>query len=471
MKDKSRAADQDVFGVVKVPFDTTDLPYQSTGDATAVALARADRYRLPAGDRPGGAPAPSRSSTASTWACRSTSTSPSPPRPRHRCRACPHRPRRHPVLVGARRAHRLAGRARSRWRRSTEHGLWETRAVPALQAARRRRRRRPRRRPAARLRRCAARSTSGVLSAVDTVTWRTAGRHAVQRAGLPAGLLRRSVPRLAGHARRGRRGLHHQPRQRAPGRRPLGRRRPLLERRRHHAPHAPSRARPSSTCTRRSTRAGRPAARRLRLPALHPRLLPDRALRRGAARRAAGRSAARATATSRCGRGGRRSGAPTTRRSPSPTASPSRSTWWRRAGPTTCGSREVGDADALGVLRRLRRRRDRRAGDRHATSASADGVSQGFDVTYDLADRGPPARSRGRGRSPSTAPRCRCTAPTATTTPSAPRRSATPRSPSRTARRPSRSTSSRGNAEQQPAAPEPRPRARRPCVRCRLGTR
>ncbi len=48
MKDKSRASDQDTFGVVKVAFDTTDLPYQATGDATAVALARANRYRLPA---------------------------------------------------------------------------------------------------------------------------------------------------------------------------------------------------------------------------------------------------------------------------------------------------------------------------------------------------------------------------------------------------------------------------------------
>lgn len=47
MKDKSKAIDQDTFGVVKVAFDTTDLPYQSRGDATATALARAERYRLP----------------------------------------------------------------------------------------------------------------------------------------------------------------------------------------------------------------------------------------------------------------------------------------------------------------------------------------------------------------------------------------------------------------------------------------
>jgi hypothetical protein len=48
MKDKSRAVDQDVFGVTKVAFATTDQPFLSRGDATAVALARATRYRLPA---------------------------------------------------------------------------------------------------------------------------------------------------------------------------------------------------------------------------------------------------------------------------------------------------------------------------------------------------------------------------------------------------------------------------------------
>lgn len=47
MKDKSRARDQDTFNVTKVAFGTTDQPYTSRGDATAVALAAADRYRLP----------------------------------------------------------------------------------------------------------------------------------------------------------------------------------------------------------------------------------------------------------------------------------------------------------------------------------------------------------------------------------------------------------------------------------------
>ncbi|HZA75649.1 MAG TPA: hypothetical protein VE623_04580 [Acidimicrobiales bacterium] len=48
MKDKSRAADQDVFGTVKLAFGTSDQPYPSRSDATATALAAADRYRLPA---------------------------------------------------------------------------------------------------------------------------------------------------------------------------------------------------------------------------------------------------------------------------------------------------------------------------------------------------------------------------------------------------------------------------------------
>jgi len=48
MKDKSLAIDQDVFGMAKLLFDDTRLPYQSTGDAGATLFARAQRYRLPA---------------------------------------------------------------------------------------------------------------------------------------------------------------------------------------------------------------------------------------------------------------------------------------------------------------------------------------------------------------------------------------------------------------------------------------
>lgn len=47
MKDKSIATDQDVFGVAKLLFDDTSLPYVSQGDAGAVLMARAQRYRMP----------------------------------------------------------------------------------------------------------------------------------------------------------------------------------------------------------------------------------------------------------------------------------------------------------------------------------------------------------------------------------------------------------------------------------------
>jgi hypothetical protein len=47
MKDKSRAADQDVFGVVKLLFGTSDQPYPSRSDMGATFLATAERYRLP----------------------------------------------------------------------------------------------------------------------------------------------------------------------------------------------------------------------------------------------------------------------------------------------------------------------------------------------------------------------------------------------------------------------------------------
>lgn len=45
--DKSTATGQDVFGLAELLFDDTTLPYQSTGDAGATLLARAERYRLP----------------------------------------------------------------------------------------------------------------------------------------------------------------------------------------------------------------------------------------------------------------------------------------------------------------------------------------------------------------------------------------------------------------------------------------
>lgn len=47
MKNKSKATDQNVFGLAKLLFDDTDVPYTSRGDRGASLLARAARYRLP----------------------------------------------------------------------------------------------------------------------------------------------------------------------------------------------------------------------------------------------------------------------------------------------------------------------------------------------------------------------------------------------------------------------------------------
>lgn len=47
MKDKSRAADQDVFSTVKLLFGTSDQPYPVNPDSAALGLAGAHRYRLP----------------------------------------------------------------------------------------------------------------------------------------------------------------------------------------------------------------------------------------------------------------------------------------------------------------------------------------------------------------------------------------------------------------------------------------
>jgi hypothetical protein len=47
MKDKSRAADQDVFGMVKLLFGTSGQPYRSRSARSTTFLAGAERYRLP----------------------------------------------------------------------------------------------------------------------------------------------------------------------------------------------------------------------------------------------------------------------------------------------------------------------------------------------------------------------------------------------------------------------------------------
>ena len=134
---------------------THEPPYTSTVRHRRHVARR--RRPLPAArGHPAGRPQPARpSSTASTWARRSTSTSRSAPTRRRRPRRRLRRPGRHPVLVGARRAHRLAGRAAHPRHDRGAQPLGD-RAVPAVQAPGRHRRRRPRRGPVSSPTPCAA---------------------------------------------------------------------------------------------------------------------------------------------------------------------------------------------------------------------------------------------------------------------------------------------------------------------------
>ena len=186
-------------------------------------------------------------------------------------------------------------------------------AVPAVPAARRHRRRRsgggPPARPPAALHDQHRRAQRGRHGDVAQPR-----RHAVERPGLPARLLRQPVPRLAGDARRGRGRVHDAARQRAPAGRPLGRRRPVLVGHGRHAPVGPA-GRGGDPPLRPEVRRSRPGAARGVLATCRsrtPTSRPSGSTR--SARSADGRSAARATATWRCGRGGRRRGGPTTRR-------------------------------------------------------------------------------------------------------------------------------------------------------------
>ena len=221
------------------------------------------------------------------------------------------RPRRHPVLVGARRPHRLADRARHAGHDRRARPVRDV-AVQAVQAAGRHRRRRPRRGPAARLpaalhdqHRRAQRGRHGHVAQPR--------RHAVERPGLPARLLRQPVPRLAGDARRGRRGVHDAARATSRARATAGSTPTSTGRapapcpaRRSRAPAAIHLYAPRV----RGARPGRRSRRSTTCPSPTPTSPPSGSTR--SARSAAGRSAAAATATWRCGRGGRRRGGPTT---------------------------------------------------------------------------------------------------------------------------------------------------------------
>ena len=192
------------------------------------------------------------------------------------------RPGRRALLVGAR-ARRRRGRSSAQTLATIDEVRpARDRALQAVRPADRHRRRRPRRRPPARLRPALHDQRGGAAEGRHGDLPDREG-HALQRPGLPARLLRRAVPRLAGDHRRGRGGVHHPPRQRAvPGRHPLARRRQVLDGHRDDAAVHPARRRRHQPVRARVRQPHRAAARLVQLPALHPRLLPDRAVRRGA---------------------------------------------------------------------------------------------------------------------------------------------------------------------------------------------
>ena len=284
MKDKSRAADQDVFGLTKLLFATSDQPY---------TLAVRHRGHVPGRGRA----LPAARGHPSGWP---------------RSQRTFDRPHAHGRAARPRRAvhHRRRSRRCRACRYDDPDGIpfwWERGALTAWQTvpahAGHDRRARP-----VRDRRCSSRSSRsstspaatppwpgssptscaaminiGLLSEVDTVTWRSARRHAVERPGLPARLLR-PASTTPGRPRSTRTPWCSRPlpgNEPRPGR-PLGRRRPLLDRAPAPCPARRSRARRRSTSTRRGSRRRRPGPLdAVRLPALHPRLLPHRAVRRG----------------------------------------------------------------------------------------------------------------------------------------------------------------------------------------------
>ena len=162
----------------------------------------------------------------------------------------------------------------------------------------------------------------GFLCEANTYAWRSPQVSLASRGRPPLRRDARPGPRLAGHDRRRRAGVHHPPDDRRrettdwrddgepgywTGEASMPR---SAQHERTGDPHLPA-------GLGRDHR--RPAVARVRLPALHPRLRAPGPLRRGRPGGPLDHRRARPTATSPCGRGGRRPGAPTTRRSTPPT--------------------------------------------------------------------------------------------------------------------------------------------------------
>ena len=283
MKDKSRAVDQDVFNAVKLAFDTTSKPYTSRGDATVMGLARADRYRLP---------------EAIARVARSTRTfvdrqhmgvpldldEPFTTTPAPRRRRTGLRRGGGAVLVGAGRPHRVADGPADRGHDRPVRPVRDV-ALPTVQAPGRPHRRRPGRDPQPGLRpplpdqRRAAEGGRHHHLALGP-------RHAVERPGLPARVPRQPVPRVAGDPRRGRHRVHHQPGQRTACRATGWVDGDLYWNGGSTMPRSAQQGSALISMYAPQYASSGPPLDAFALPAVHPRLLPDRALRRGAPGRA-----------------------------------------------------------------------------------------------------------------------------------------------------------------------------------------
>ena len=185
--------------------------------------------------------------------------------------------------------------------------------LQAVQAHRRPHRRRPQR-GAGRSRSSSTRCLGfALLTAVDTYTYRSDSVMLSTAQSYRPGTCERAAPHLAGDARRERDRLHDAPEERAAVGHAVARRRRLLDRQRQPAARRAAR-RAVDEPLRAEVREPRSAARPRSTTSIHPRVLPAGAVRRG---RAAGGLDVRAEgrrATSRCTRGGPRTGARTTTR-------------------------------------------------------------------------------------------------------------------------------------------------------------
>ena len=372
----------------KLLFDDTSLAVQLQRRRRRDAVRPGPALPAARGDPAGRAERRTRPSTRSAWASRSTRT-----RRSTRTQPAPYGytfddPAEHPVLVGAGRADRVADRAarRSTSSTSTTSGSRTSSSrssrSPTSPAATRRSRR-------TLAQSLASQISFGLLSEVEHVHVPQPERDAVDRAVVPA----RATSASRHHISQATLDEHAIVFTTHPKNEPQsGTQWPdddgywtgngSLPRAAQHGAVSISLYAPAFAPT-------GSAARLVRLPRLHARVLPAGALRRGGA--AGGWTfGRRATATSRCGRGGRRTGAPTTTPGSSPTASRSPFDLVADGGADNMWITQVGDAAKFGSFAAFRTavlgragagaRRDRRP---------RPGCPGGFDVAWDSPTEGP----------------------------------------------------------------------------------